>query len=94
MQNNSTLLHQTSPEGLVDLLMIAIRQELKDLKAEAPASVDEELLTKKQACDLLKIKETTLWRWQKQGRIDCYKISKNNYYKRSELLNCLILLKK
>jgi hypothetical protein len=90
---NSTLLHQTSPEGLVDLLMIAIRAELKDLKSDAPAPADE-LLTKTEACDLLKIKETTLWRWQKQGRIDCYKISKNNYYKRSELLNCLILLKK
>ena len=90
MQNST--LFQGTPEGLVELLMIAIRQELKDLKTETPAPADE-LLTKNEACNLLKIKETTLWRWQKQGRIDCYKISKNNYYKRSELLNCLILLK-
>ena len=91
MQNST--LFQGTPEGLVELLMIAIRQELKDLKTETETPADE-LLTKNEACNLLKIKETTLWRWQKQGRIDCYKISKNNYYKRSELLNCLILLKK
>ena len=89
MQNNSTLLHQTSPEGLVDLLMIAIRAELKDLKADAPEPADE-LLTKKQACDFLKVTPTTLWRWHKEGKIETYGIGKIRYYKKADLLNLLI----
>jgi hypothetical protein len=88
MQNST--LFQGSPEGLVELLMIAIRQELKDLKAEAPAPADEELLTKKQACDFLKVTPTTLWRWHKEGKIETYGIGKIRYYKKADLLNLLI----
>ena len=87
---NSTLLHQTSPEGLVDLLMIAIRAELKDLKADAPAPANEELLTKKQASEFLKVTATTLWRWQKLGKLETYGIGKIRYYKKADLLNMLI----
>ena len=88
MQNST--LFQGSPEGLVELLMIAIRQELKDLKADAPASADEELLTKKQACDFLKVTPTTLWRWHKEGKIETYGIGKIRYYKKADLLSLLI----
>ena len=87
MQNST--LFQGTPEGLVDLLMIAIRQELKDLKSEAPAPADE-LLTKKQACDFLKVTATTLWRWHKEGKIETYGIGKIRYYKKADLLNLLI----
>ena len=87
MQNST--LFQGTPEGLVDLLMIAIRQELKDLKADAPAPADE-LLTKKQACDFLKVTPTTLWRWHKEGKIETYGIGKIRYYKKADLLNLLI----
>ncbi len=87
MQNST--LFQGTPEGLVDLLMIAIRQELKDLKSEAPAPADE-LLTKKQACDFLKVTPTTLWRWHKEGKIETYGIGKIRYYKKADLLNLLI----
>ena len=87
MQNST--LFQGTPEGLVDLLMIAIRQELKDLKSEAPAPADE-LLTKKQACDFLKVTPTTLRRWHKEGKIKTYGIGKIRYYKKADLLNLLI----
>ena len=87
MQNST--LFQGSPEGLVDLLMVAIRAELKDLKTEAPAPADE-LLTKKQACEFLKVTPTTLWRWQKLGKLETYGIGKIRYYKKADLLNLLI----
>ena len=92
MQNST--LFQGSPEGLVDLLMIAIRAELKDLKTEAPTPASEELLTKKQACEFLKVTPTTLWRWQKQGKIETYGIGKNRYYKKAEILELLTLVKR
>lgn len=88
MQNST--LFQGSPEGLVDLLMIAIRAELKDLKTEAPTPASEELLTKKQACEFLKVTPTTLWRWQKLGKLETYGIGKIRYYKKADLLNLLI----
>lgn len=88
MQNST--LFQGSPEGLVDLLMIAIRAELKDLKTEAPTPASDELLTKKQASELLKVTATTLWRWQKLGKLETYGIGKIRYYKKADLLNLLI----
>ena len=94
MQNSSILI-QSTPEGLVELMLIGIRAELKAFKESlAPAAAADELLDKKQACELLKITPTTIWRWQKQGRINCYKVSKISYYKKAELLDCLTLLKR
>ena len=93
MQNSSTLF-QGTPEGLAELILIGFRAELKAFKESfSPAQADE-LLDKKQACELLKISPVTIWRWQKEGRINCYKVSKISYYKKAELLDCLTLLKK
>ena len=96
MQNNSTLLHQTTPEGLVELMLISFRAELQSFKNEfAPASAPtDELLTKKEVCEFLKVQPITLWRWQKQGKIETYGIGKNRYYKKADILNLLTLLKK
>jgi excisionase family DNA binding protein len=90
---NSTTLFQSSPEMLVDLLMIAIREELKQFKVEAPEQADE-LLTKKQVCQYLNVTPTTIWRWQKQGKIETYGIGKIRYYKKAEITNLLTKLKK
>lgn len=96
MQNNSTLLHQTTPEGLVELMLISIRAELQSFKNElVPTSAPaDELLTKKQVCELLQITLTTLWRWEKNGKIETYGIGKNRYYKKVEILNLLTLVKR
>ena len=92
MQNSSTLF-QGTPEGLVELMLIGFRAELKAFKESlASAPVDELVLTE-QACEILKVKPITLYRWQKQGRINVYKIGKLNYYKKAELMDCLILSK-
>ena len=95
MQNNSTLLHQTTPEGLVELMLISIRAELQSFKNELPpAPASEELLTKKEVCELLKVKPITIWRWQKEGKINSYGIGKNRYYKKAEILELLTLVKR
>lgn len=94
MQNNSTLLHQTTPESLVELMLISFRAELQSFRNElAPAPADD-LLTKKQVCELLQITLTTLWRWEKNGKIETYGIGKNRYYKKAEILNLLTLVKR
>ena len=87
----STLFNAT-PENLVELLRIAVREEL--LNYQTPVSIpDDEFLTPTEACAILKITKTTIWRWQKQGRIDLYGTGKVRFYKKSDLLNLLILKK-
>jgi len=54
----------------------------------------EELLTRDEACKFLKINSSTLWTWTNKGTVTAYGISNRRYYKRSELLETLIELKK
>ena len=94
MQNNSTLLHQTTPESLVELMLISFRAELQSFKNDLAPTPADDLLTKKQVCELLQITLTTLWRWEKNGKIETYGIGKNRYYKKAEILNLLTLVKR
>jgi len=56
---------------------------------------NEDLLTREQAAEFLQINLSTLWAWQQKGRIKAYGISGHKrYYKRSELLEALQLVKK
>jgi excisionase family DNA binding protein len=88
----SSTLFQTTPENLVELLRIAVREEL--LNYQTPVSTpDEELLTPAEACAFLKITKTTIWRWQKEGKIDVFGTGKIRFYKKTDLLNLLILKK-
>ena len=54
----------------------------------------EELLTRDEACQFLKINSSTLWTWTNKGIVTAYGISNRRYYKRSELLQTLIKLNK
>lgn len=54
---------------------------------------EEELLTPQETCKYLKIHETTLWRWTKDGRVICYGIGGSRFYKKSEILDALKPLK-
>lgn len=54
----------------------------------------EEIMTRKEACKLLKIEQTTLWHWTNKGRVKAYGIANRRYYKRSELINSLKPLNK
>lgn len=86
----SSTLFQTTPENLVELLRIAVREELSNLNPSDIKSEDE-LLTPKEASDFLNITKTTLWRWNKSDKINVYGTGKKRYYKKAELLDLLIL---
>lgn len=51
---------------------------------------DEELLTRTETAELLKINSTTLWHWTKKGKVNAYGIGNRVYYKRGELKKALI----
>lgn len=49
----------------------------------------KEILTITEACDLLGIDRSTLYRWQKEGIISSYGIEKRRYYKYSDIIGKL-----
>ena len=54
----------------------------------------DELLTREETCQFLKIDSSTLWAWTNKQKVKAYGIASRRYYKKKELLECLTLLKK
>lgn len=84
---------QTTPTELAELINNGVKSQLDDLKKQLDLSTQEELLTRQEACDLLKIDSSTLWHWTKKGKVIAYGIANRRYYKRSEIMECLTKLK-
>lgn len=49
----------------------------------------DDLLTPKEASDLLRCSITTLWRYEKAGKVKSLSMGGKRYYKRSELMESL-----
>ncbi|MBC5842462.1 DNA-binding protein [Flavobacterium sp. F-380] len=92
---NSILLENVSPEKLTELITTVFKKELEDFKKQLiTQSENEDLLNREQLLELLQINASTLWHWQNKGRITVYKFANKCYYKRSEIMQSLIALKK
>lgn len=91
-----TILTQTSPKELSELIAEGVRKQIEAFKNEMLAKdANDELMTREQACEFLQIDPSTLWAWQNRGKVTAYGISGNRrYYKRSELLEALTPLNK
>lgn len=90
---NTVQFIQTTPRELAELINNGVKSQLDDLKKQLDLSTQEELLTRQEACDLLKIDSSTLWHWTKKGKVIGYGIANRRYYKRSEIMECLTKLK-
>ena len=92
---NSILLQDVTPKELADLINDGVQKSLCDFKKElSDQKANDDLLTRKEACEFLKIDSSTLWAWTNKGKVKAYGIVNRRYYKRAELLECLIPLKK
>ncbi len=86
---------QTTPEQLVELINNGVKSQLNEFRKELNTqTANEELLTRKQTCEFLQIDSSTLWHWTNKGKVKAYSIAGKRYYKRSEIMNSLTLLKK
>mgnify|MGYP003646308251 CR=1 FL=1 len=95
MKTNSILLEQLSVAELEALIGSTVKKNVAELQKELQSKkFTEELLTRKEACKYLKINSSTLHSWTGKGKILCHSIGARRYYKQSELLECLTLLKK
>lgn len=95
MQNNSILLESLTVEQLQQLIGTSVKNGILELQKQLQEKDNsEELLTRDETCQFLKIDSSTLWAWTNNGKVKAYGIGARRYYKRSELLECLTLLKK
>jgi excisionase family DNA binding protein len=85
---------QMSSESFVEILRTELQSLLKDFigKSVIEEKTEVEYLTKKQACKLLNVSETTIWRWAKEGKIIAHGIGSKRYFKRSELIDSITSL--
>ena len=95
MQNNAILLQTLTVEQLQQIIGTSVRNGILELQKELQTKDNsEELMTREETCQFLKIDSSTLWAWTNQQKVKAYGIGARRYYKRSELLECLTLLKK
>jgi hypothetical protein len=92
---NSILLQNVNPEQFSELITNIFRTQLDEFKKELQnQSANDDLLSREQLLELLQINASTLWHWQNKGKIIAYKFANKCYYKRSEIMETLIPLKK
>ena len=89
---NSILLQNLSRQDLTQLIKEIVRSQLEDFKETLNTHNPDELLTREEACKLLKVDSSTLWRWTNKGKVIAYGIGSRRFYKKEELLNSLIKL--
>jgi len=95
MKTNSILLQNLSPEELGNLIDDKLKHQIEDLIIRlSNLKSNDELLTREETCNFLSIDSSTLWAWTNKGKVKAYGIGNRRYYKRSELLESLKLLKK
>ncbi|PWA05681.1 helix-turn-helix domain-containing protein [Flavobacterium psychrotolerans] len=95
MENNAILLKELSVEQLQQLIGTSVKNGIQEFQKDLQTKDNsEELLSRDEACKFLKIDSSTLWAWTNKGKVTAYGIGARRYYKRSELLECLTLLKK
>ena len=95
MQNNAILLQNLTVEQLQQLIGTSVRNGIQELQKELQTKDNsEELMTREETCQFLKIDSSTLWAWTNNGKVKAYGIGARRYYKKTEIMECLTLLKK
>ena len=91
MKSNQIIFDVLSKEELKDLVGRSLEEVIKNNSLTQPT--DQELLTREETCELLKVDSSTLWRWTNKGKVKAYGIGNRRFYKKEELISSLIQLK-
>ncbi|WP_417200535.1 helix-turn-helix domain-containing protein [Bizionia sp.] len=95
MTKNVTQVQEVTPEQMANLVTLEVKGLIEKMVEELSfQKTNHDLLTPEQTCELLKIHNTTLWRWTKEGKLTSYGIANRRYYKRGEIINALTQLTK
>ena len=95
MIKKAILLQELTIDQLEQLIGSSVKNGIQEFQSEIQSKDNsEELLTRDQTCEFLKIDSSTLWSWTNKQKVQAYGIGARRYYKRSELLESLTQLKK
>ena len=83
--NNRLFLNGITIEELANALVVLLNLNGSPNNYQA----ETELITREEACKLLSINKTSLWKHTKSGRLKSYGIGNRVYYKKSELLESI-----
>lgn len=93
--SKSIFLHEISPEELQEMIKQIVKVELNAFLLEFVVQRDDAdiLLSRAEACELLKVSLTTLWNWTKSNKVTAYSIGNRIFYKKKELFESLTTLR-
>ncbi|RYC51869.1 helix-turn-helix domain-containing protein [Flagellimonas olearia] len=92
MRENDLKVIGIEQDSLVSIIGQVVAKELQDAlpKYEFKTQNEgDEVLSTKEACELLRISKTTLWRLSKKGAIPVRRLNTKTVFLKSELLNYL-----
>ncbi len=89
----TVMVHNIGVQQLSEIIRSTVKEELNDVFEALKREKNETLLSREETYRFLKIDSTTLWYWTKANKLKCYAIGNRRYYKKSEVLECLTLLK-
>lgn len=78
-------IYETVPKGTIEDLFSRM-QKIEEILAKESKEDESELITRKEACEILNVTDVTIWKWAKQGKIKTYKIGNRIYLFRDEIL--------
>lgn len=96
--NNSTKNKQMATQHFIQIECISVEQFKNELLTEIKQLLEtyvsqqteqDEILSREQTAELLKISLVTLWKWTNNDIIPAYRIGKKVRYKKSEVLASL-----
>lgn len=85
---------QVTPEQLQNAIVKGVKNELDELKKHLQPKSQTEYLTRSETAELLKVDLSTIHNYTKQGKLKPYGIGHRVYYKRKEVENAIVQLKK
>ena len=78
-----------SEEELTNLIMSEVRKELEIIKKDFTPKEPEDLMSRKDVCDLFNISMTTVHTWMNSKIIKPYKMGNKTFFSRKELVSIL-----
>jgi hypothetical protein len=76
-------------EGIIEKVAERLFYKIIDKLNNSKTNSEETLLLPDEACEFLRIKNSTLWRWVQSGTVNQYGLKGKRYYKKSELVSAL-----
>lgn len=85
---------QITPEELQSEILKGVKTQFEEFVKYFQPKVPTEYLTRQETADFLKVDLSTIWNYTRRGLLKSHGIGSRVYYKRAEVENAIVELKK